>query len=427
MPTEFQKSNSELEKEIALLKYRLMEAEDTIEAIRTGAADALLIEGQEGLQVFTLKTADHTYRILIEEMSEGALILSEDTTIIYSNKSFAQMIKQPLNKVMGNTFLSFVSAADKKKVERLVKKASAEISKLDCNLKLDKYKIPVKITLKLIKEDEHTILNMTVADVSEQVQSEKKLNAYQRELEKKITELKRSNNDLEQFAYVASHDLMEPLRMINNFTQLLLKHLDARDVDSLEFQHYIVSGISRMERMVKDLLDYSRVGRADTIFENVDLNETIEKVKSNLYDKIMQTNAKITYKNLPVVRAVPSLMIQVFQNLIGNAIKFSKPGEAAKIEIVSHKHDDHFEFCVKDNGIGIDEKFADRIFVIFQRLHTQDKYTGSGIGLAITKKIIDFHGGKVWLKSKLGKGCTFHFTLPLVIPEENTYIGLPKN
>ncbi len=406
-------SNNALEKEIAMLKYRLMEAEDTLEAIRTGAADALLIEGKNGLQVFTLKTADHTYRVLIEEMSEGALILSSDTTILYSNKSFATMLTLPLEKVIGKTFTNFVSAADKKKVDALVKNATSGITKLDCALKLPKGRLPVKITLNVLYEDNQTILNMTVADVSEQVQSEKRIKAYQRELEKKITELKRSNNDLEQFAYVASHDLMEPLRMINNFTQLLLRHLDAKDADSLEFQHYIISGVSRMERMVKDLLEYSRVGRTETVFEEVNLNETIEKVKSNLHGKIEETKAEIMYSNLPVVRAVPSLITQVFQNLVGNAIKFTKPGEPAKIEISSHRHDGHFEFCVKDNGIGIDEKFADRIFIIFQRLHTQEKYTGSGIGLAITKKIIDFHGGKVWLKSKLDKGCTFHFTLPL--------------
>lgn len=414
MPGKLQKSTKELEKEIALLKYRLMEAEDTIEAIRTGAADALLIEGQEGMQIFTLKTADHTYRVLIEEMSQGALMLSIDATILYSNKSFAEMMKKPLHEVIGKSFLEFVSASDSKKVKNIISNPGSDITKLDCNLLAGKSRLPVKITLKFIKEDDQSILNITVTDVSEQVTAAKKLNNYQRELENKIAELKRSNNDLEQFAYIASHDLMEPLRMINNFTQLLLKHLDATDADSLEFQHYIVSGISRMERMVKDLLEYSRVGRSDTIFEDVDLNEIIEKVKGNLYDKILQSEAQIKYKNLPVVHAVPSLILQVFQNLIGNAIKFGKPGKTPKIEISSLKHDGHIEFCIKDNGIGIDEKFADRIFVIFQRLHTQDKYTGSGIGLAITKKIIDFHGGKVWLKSRLGKGCNFHFTLPTV-------------
>jgi light-regulated signal transduction histidine kinase (bacteriophytochrome) len=345
-------------------------------------------------------------------MSEGALILSKDATILYSNKSFARMLQQPLEKIIGHSLLNFIAKSDKKIVDALFKNASSEISKLDCHLKTKKLRLPVKVSLKMLQESENVLLNMTVIDVSEQVSSEKKIVAYQQELEKKLIELRRSNNDLEQFAYVASHDLMEPLRMINNFTQLLLKHLHATDTDSLEFQHYIVSGISRMERMVKDLLDYSRVGRADTVFEQVDLNETIEKVKSNLYDKIKETKAEITYDNLPVVRAVPGLILQVFQNLISNSIKFSKPGEISKIKIVSHKNDAHWEFCVKDNGIGIDEKFADRIFVIFQRLHTQDKYTGSGIGLAITKKIIDFHGGKVWLKSQLGKGCTFHFTLP---------------
>ncbi|RYD72349.1 MAG: PAS domain-containing protein [Sphingobacteriales bacterium] len=412
MTKEKQSVKSELERELALVKYRLSEAEDTLDAIRTGAADALLIEGKDGLQVFTLKTADHSYRVLIEEMSEGALMLSKDATILYSNKSFANMLKLPLSRIIGKSMLQFVSTSDKNKFKKLITEPSADIRKIDCKLKAGHHKLPVKITLKQINDDEHTVVNMTVADVSEQVTSENKIKRYQDELEKKIIELKRSNNDLEQFAYIASHDLMEPLRMINNFTQLLLKHLDAKDADSLEFQHYIVSGISRMERMVKDLLDYSRVGRTDTVFEQVDLNEIIEKVKNNLYEKIQETKAEIIYHELPNVRAVPSLISQVFQNLISNAIKFAKPNVPVKIEISSSRDDGEWEFCVKDNGIGIDEKFADRIFIIFQRLHTQDKYSGSGIGLAITKKIIDFHGGKVWLKSQLGKGCNFHFTLP---------------
>lgn len=408
------KSTEQLEKEVESLKYRLMEAEDMLHAIRSGDVDALIVDGAEGPQVFTLKSADHTYRILVEEMNESALILSKDGTILYCNESFGKMLQLPLEIVIGSHFFSYIQKEYLQSIMKLLSKTSADTSKMEINLKgKDHLKIiPVKISIKIIKEQELPIFHMIITDMTEEKLSANQIRLYQQELETKIEELKISNAELEQFAYVASHDLMEPLRMVSSFTTLLLRKLKVEDDTSMEYKEYILSGIMRMESMIKDLLDYSRVGKRDVEFELVDCNVLIEKVKANLYDQIKESGAQIFYKDLPIIRAVPGLLIQVFQNLIHNAIKFKKENLKPYIEIMAIKHKDEFAFCVKDNGIGIDPQFAERIFIIFQRLHTKDQYSGSGIGLSITKKIIEFHGGRIWLESHLEKGCIFHFTIP---------------
>lgn len=408
------KSIESLEQQVESLKFRLMEAEDMLHAIRSGDVDALIVDGDEGPQVFTLKSADHTYRILVEEMNESALILAKDGTILYCNESFGNLLQLSLESIIGSHFFSYVQKDFLQSVMKLLSNASVNATKIEITLlgKDHLNTIPVNLSIKIIKEQEYPIFHMIVTDMTEEKFAANQIRAYQEELESKIEELKISNAELEQFAYVASHDLMEPLRMVSSFTTLLLRKLKIDDETSLEYKEYILSGIIRMESMIKDLLEYSRVGKREVEFEMVDCNKLIEIVKANLYDHIQETDAQIVYENLPVVRAVPGLLIQVFQNLIHNAIKFKKENVNPLVEIMAIKHRDEWAFCVKDNGIGIDEQFAERIFIIFQRLHTKDQYNGSGIGLSITKKIIEFHGGRIWLESHLEKGCIFHFTIP---------------
>lgn len=227
-------------------------------------------------------------------------------------------------------------------------------------------------------------------------------------------DLQRSNRELEQFAYVASHDLQEPLRTITSYAQLLgQRYQDKLDEKADKYIHYIVDGSTRMQQLINDLLAYSRVGTRGKEFQVIDMNVVVKQAKENLKILIAEKQVLIITNPLPVIKADVTQLIQLFQNLLSNAIKFCQES-TPQIEISSIKQGDEYLFSVRDNGIGIDREYAERIFIIFQRLHTRKEYPGTGIGLAICKRIVERHGGNIWVKSEIGKGATFYFTIPLI-------------
>lgn len=231
------------------------------------------------------------------------------------------------------------------------------------------------------------------------------------ELANKTRELAQSNAELQQFAYVASHDLQEPLRMVASYTQLLGKRYRGKlDQDADEFIGYAVDGATRMQRLIRDLLEYSRVGAERQSFEETDCELVFQQAMQNLSASVRERRAEVTHDPLPIVRASPTHLIQVFQNLIGNALKFQ--GDAPPhIHVGAKALPDGWEFSVRDNGVGMPGDQLDRIFAIFQRLHGQSEYPGTGIGLAICKRIVGKYGGQIWAESEPGQGATFYFTL----------------
>jgi ABC-type amino acid transport substrate-binding protein len=232
-----------------------------------------------------------------------------------------------------------------------------------------------------------------------------------RELQNTVENLARSNNELEQFANITSHDLKEPLRMVTSFMSLLKEHAEGRlDAKADKYIDLAAEGAMRMQRLVDDLLAYSRVGR-ERAMTSVDSSISLDEALKNLHKAIEESGAIITRDPLPVVRANLTEMTQLFQNLAGNALKF-RDGRPPQIHIGCGREGDAWHFFVRDNGIGIEPQYLDRIFLIFQRLHTAEKYPGTGIGLAICKKTVEYHGGRIWAESAPGKGSTFHFTLP---------------
>ena len=247
----------------------------------------------------------------------------------------------------------------------------------------------------------------TTQDITEKKQAEKDLQTL-------MEELKRSNSDLEQFAYAASHDLQEPLRVVAGFVSLLeKKYKEKLDDKAHEYIEYAIDGVKRMQVLIKDLLAYSQVGTKGKTFKPTICSVALEQAIYNLHTAIEESGAEITYDSLPTVSADTSQLTRLFQNLIGNAIKF-RGEERLKIHIAAEQKGNEWVFSIRDNGIGIDPKFFDRIFVVFQRLHTREEYEGTGIGLAVCKKIVERHGGHIWVESEQGKGTTFYFTMPVM-------------
>ena len=234
----------------------------------------------------------------------------------------------------------------------------------------------------------------------------------ERKLEQLTLDLQRSNQELEQFAYLASHDLQEPLRAVTGYTELLAQEYERHlDETAKEYMGYIVDGATRMRQLIQDLLSYSRVGTRGKPFVPTDCNEALRQALNDLLLAIAENNAIITYDGLPRAIADKAQLAQLFQNLIGNAIKFRRQ-EPPQIHIWAEAKDDLWLFGVRDNGIGIKPRYLERIFELFKRLHTRKEFPGTGIGLAICKKIVERHGGNIWAESQPGVGTTFYFTLP---------------
>ena len=267
--------------------------------------------------------------------------------------------------------------------------------------------IPVEARSAVIVDEQGKPIGMrgVTMDISERKRAEKALVEY-------AHELARSNEELQQFAYVASHDLQEPLRMVTSYLQLVeQRYKDVLDEEAHEFIDFAVDGATRMKTLINDLLAYSRVGTRGKEFKLTHTQDILEQALFNLHTKIEDSDAVITYDSLPEIMVDKAQFVQLFQNLIGNAIKFSGD-KRPEIHIGVEQANDEWRFCIRDNGIGIDDAYRDRIFVLFQRLHTIDEYEGTGIGLAICKRVIERHKGQIWLESQPGHGTTFYFTVP---------------
>jgi PAS domain S-box-containing protein len=265
---------------------------------------------------------------------------------------------------------------------------------------------PIEMMLSPLESSEGILVTVAIRDITERKKSEE-------HLVKTVGELKRSNDELQQFAYVASHDLQEPLRMVASYTELLAENYKGRlDADADEFIAYAVDGANRMRVLIEDLLAYSRAGTNGKALHKVSSDNALKEALTNLRATIQESGAVVTHDLLPVITTDGTQLTQIFQNLVGNAVKYH--GVAAPLVHVSAAKNGGNEwiFSVRDNGMGIDPQYFDRIFVLFQRLHGQTEFKGTGIGLAICKKMLGRLGGRIWVESQPGKGSTFHFALP---------------
>ncbi|GAB2684996.1 sensor histidine kinase [Thalassiella azotivora] len=258
----------------------------------------------------------------------------------------------------------------------------------------------------------------TVREATEQLQQ------THAALREQTEELERSNRELEQFAYVASHDLQEPLRKVASFCQLLEKRYGGQfDERGEQYIHFAVDGAKRMQQLINDLLDFSRVGRLSTGLSDVPLQDCLDRALGNLETALEESGAVVTHDELPVVHGEAPLLTQMLQNLVGNAVKF-RGEEAPRVHVGCHETAEGWELSVADNGIGIEPQYHDRVFVIFQRLHPKDVYSGTGIGLSMCKKIVEHHGGRIWVDPDVERGTTIRWTLPRPAAAEPTLVGV---
>jgi PAS domain S-box-containing protein len=419
------RTRENLEKELEELRLQLEEANETIEAIRTGQIDALVVQGKNGHQLYTLKTADQTYRVFIEKMAEGAVTLNEKGLILYSNSQFASMVSIPLSNVIGLPFEKFIAPENISDYKELFTKSWSQDCKGEVLLISGEKNTPVQLSLATLELEEGVSLSIILTDLTNLKETQRQLKKNNEELEFANRELELSNHDLQQFASVASHDLQEPLRKIMIFSNLINEKRNDLSDQAKRYLDKILISSARMKALIIDILNYSKLSSNEFAVEDADLNEVLKELLEDFELIIEEKGVIINNNGLPRIQANKGQVRQVFQNIISNALKFSIPGRPPVISISSKtikeksfaaEESPDGEYClinIKDNGIGFDEKYVDNIFALFQRLNSKDQYEGTGIGLAIAKKIIDKHNGMITAHSREGEGAEFLIVLPL--------------
>jgi PAS domain S-box-containing protein len=356
------------------------------------------------------KAVDHLAAIV--EFSDDAIISTTlDGTIVSWNRAGEKIYGYARQDAIGNNFAMLVPEARRPELHEILETIARgeRIEHVDTVCaRRDGKSLSVALTVSPMRDATGAVNGASV--IARDITARK----LAEELLHKLNEdLASSNRELEHFAYVASHDLQEPLRMVSSYTQLLAKRYeDKLDEDAREFIHYAVDGADRMQHLIHDLLSYSRVATHGDHFAPVDTAAVLGEATANLQMAIQESGAVVTHGPLPVLNGDRSQLMRVFQNLIANAIKFRKGDEPPSVHVSCEPRDGHWCFAVQDNGIGIDRQYFERIFVIFQRLHTREEYPGTGLGLALCQRIVVRHGGEMWVESEVGQGTTFFFTIP---------------
>jgi PAS domain S-box-containing protein len=359
-----------------------------------------------------LRESELRFRAVAETANEGIVMADEQGRIRYWNPGAARMfdrreadvLGQPLSIIMPERFRE----AHARGFEAFVRTGRLSVaggSMEVAGVRRDGTEFPLEVSLSAWETSQGRFVNAIVRDITERKQA-------QEALEAKNTELARSNQELEQFAYVASHDLQEPLRMVSNYTQMLARrYADKLDADANEFIGFAVDGAKRMQALIHDLLQFARVGTRGKEFKPTPLASVLEDAVANLAGSIEESKATVTVESLPTLPCDGGQLAQVFQNLIGNALKFRAKDRTPEVRVSAARVPGGWTIAVADNGIGIDPKYFERIFQMFQRLHGRGEYPGTGIGLALCKKIVERHGGRVSVESTPGQGTTFTVTL----------------
>jgi PAS domain S-box-containing protein len=389
----------------------------TVHAVRCpdGTVDYMLSQYQDitsrKRQEESLRESEEVGRAIFEQATVGIAHVSPDGQWQRANERLCRTLGFAADELVGRQFLEAIAEAGRPEAaermqDMLAGEGESHMAEVMC-LRRDGGSWWCVLGVRLVRtvHGEPRFFVVVLEDVDARKRAEQELELLNRELQ-------RSNEELQQFAYVASHDLQEPLRMVSSYTQLLQESYGEQlGENGHKWIHYAVDGARRMQTLIQDLLSYSRVATRHHAFEVVDSHAALGRALGNLRPVIDESQALVSNGDLPDVPADPGQLTQVFQNLIGNSIKYRREGHPPHIHVSAIRQGAFWEFSVADNGIGIDARFRDRVFVIFQRLHTRQEYPGTGIGLAICRRIVERHGGEIWFESELGKGTTFRFTL----------------
>ncbi|SDE13249.1 sensor histidine kinase [Desulfuromonas thiophila] len=373
-----------------------------------------------------IRLSEERYRHFFELGLIGMATISPDGRILDANRYLCTLLGYDREEILQKTWMEATAPEDLERSIAVNQQVLAGERDEYClektYLRKDGTRVVARISVTCQRQEDGSVDHFValVQDISSHRQA-------QQQVSQAMAELQRSNEELEQFAYITSHDLQEPLRMITSYVQLLQRRYQGRlDEDADEFIGFVVEGTTRMKTMIQDLLLYSRAGREDFERHVTDLNQVLAEVLANLQLEIETSGATVDCDPLPKIRVVPVQAGQLLSNLLGNALKFRQPDRPPHIELRVTREQGFWQFMVQDNGIGIEPDQLPRLFVLFRRLHTRDAYPGTGIGLALCKKIVEKHGGKIWATSEPGTGSCFFFTWPLLAENGPQDVSIPN-